>query len=117
MNEEQLPFLDFNRNWNNKLFCDLFTTIRLSNEKYQVGKKFQTRLVHNSKNRPPDVLQKVEIIDIKPLLLSQISDWIAYLDTGHNAEYTREILKRMYSHKVQNIDYHVFSYILLKAYK
>lgn len=81
--------LSFTTNWNNKLLNDHFTTIRYSSPKYRKGQTFQVFL-------KGVFMYNAEVIDVQSLKLSKINDWIAYLDTGYNAEATREILTKMY---------------------
>jgi hypothetical protein len=83
--------LSFSYNWNKKLHCDCFTTIRLFNpNKYSIGKKFRLFLrdIH---------LKDVEIIEIKVLKLDQINIFISSLDTGYEPETTKQIIKKMYA--------------------
>jgi hypothetical protein len=80
--------LDFSFNWNNKLYTDYFTTLRLSG-RFEVGDKVEVFLNKTC-------LGVVEIIDKRATFLDKISDWMAMLDTGYNAEQTRGILQKMY---------------------
>ena len=115
---EQLPNLDFTYNWNNKLWNNCFTTIRLENpEKYYVGKQFVCRLVHKQKERLPDVCQKVEIVDIKRLIVTDITDWIARLDTGYPKAEAQNLIRTMYKFRVKNIETHPLYFILLQTFK
>lgn len=102
------PYLDFHYNWNGKLSCNSFTTIRLHNPaKYFVGQVFEVRL-----NKSTFGFYRVH--QVKSITLPQISDWIALLDTGYDAEKTREILRGMYRDKPGiNIESHPLDYILL----
>ncbi len=118
MNNQPLPYLDFTYNWNSKLWNNNFTTIRLENpDKYYVGKQFVCRMVHKQKDRPPDILQSVEIIAIKPLIVSQINDWIARLDTGYPEAKAQELIRTMYKFRVENIETHPLFFIMLNAIK
>jgi len=86
--------LKFSYNWNNKLECKAFTTIRKS-WRYQVGDIVKVEL-HNKGNLYPELAFEAEIIDRRPLRLEHINDWIAQLDTGYSADECRQILQRMY---------------------
>lgn len=99
--------INFSTNWNNKLDCIAFTTIRLKNpKKYIIGKKYKILLKKE--------LKKQAIIkDIKHFFINDINEYVAYLDTGYSASETIEIVKKMYS-KV-NLDKQPFSFILLKT--
>lgn len=91
---EVVPILDsieFSFNWNDKLCCRCFTTIRLSG-RYNVGDEV-------------NIILKKQFIGVATIrckeqrLLEQIKDFIAYVDTGYNAEKTKEILTTMYKNK------------------
>lgn len=100
--------LTFSQNWNGKLDCTCFTTLRLRNDKkYFVGKQFEIWLKQEYKGR-------AQIVDIKYLLLDQISDWIARLDTGYNAEKCKDIIRTMY--QKSNLDWskQQFCYVILE---
>lgn len=103
--------LKYSYNWNNKLSCQIHTTIRLRNdEKYFVDQQV-TEIIKERK------LQSSTIIAIKHLLLEDIDDFIAGLDTGYNAEKCKEIIQTMY--KNSRIDWKVqqLSLILLQVDK
>ena len=100
--------INFSTNWNNKLACKFFTTIRLKNENKYVHNKLYT--IH-LKNQP---IKQAEIIQIKNFTLSQLTEVIASLDTGYCLEDTKSMLNQMYSKKV-NVNTHPFSLILLKT--
>jgi hypothetical protein len=80
--------ITFKYNWNNKLHCYNFTTLRLS-DKY-----------------PPGTLVEVVGPGVKPfvgrvvarriLIKPEMNDWICRLDTGYGREETMEILFRMF---------------------
>ncbi|QAA81388.1 hypothetical protein EI546_06440 [Aequorivita sp. H23M31] len=83
--------INFSYNWNNKLECKAYTTLRLENpSKYKVGEVYDVTL-------KDEVLHTATIVDIKILRLDQLNDYIAYLDTGYNLDECRNIIKRMYS--------------------
>lgn len=105
-----LDKLQFSYNWNGKLDCQCFTTLRLRNAiKFQVGNAFEIWLNDEDKGQ-------AKIIDVKHLYLDQVSDWIALLDTGYNAEKCKEIIRTMYKNK--NIDWskQQLAYVLLQKY-
>jgi len=98
--------ITFSYNWNGKLNCDCFTTLRLS-----------SRLNEN---------EIVEVIDrgvskgqariIKKRRLNsiaEINDMMAFLDTGYNAEECRNIIKRMHP-KITDWDKQSLYYYLIK---
>lgn len=103
--------LEFSYNWNEKLFCNFFTTIRLHNRrKYGVGNKYDLYLKKT-------YMGEVEVIDHKPLTVAKISEWIARLDTGYSAEECQNIIRTMYN-KIDNFtDNTLLSYVLLHKIK
>jgi len=81
--------LNFSYNWNKKLDCKMFTTLRLSN-RFSVGDKvFVT-------------LKNIEHCNAicrgkKKLFMKDINEFIAGIDTGYSVEECQDILKKMYS--------------------
>lgn len=100
--------LRFSYNWNGKLNCNSFTTIRLKNDqKYFVGQELNVYLGKS-------LFGFYKIQSVKIIKLNQINDWIAYLDTGYDAEKTKNIVKEMYKNKPSiNVETADFHYILL----
>jgi hypothetical protein len=85
--------IDFSYNWNNKLECKAFTTLRLS-DRFNVGDKIEVYLKDKK-------LGDAAIIDKKLFSLDSINQYVSYLDTGYSVEECQNILKRMY----KNIDW------------
>lgn len=83
---------NFSTKWNNKLECDYFTTLRVS-DRYQVGDTGMITL----KNQPlfiGEIIAKNELkLAAQPSLYH---DLVAYLDTGYKWNDTVEIIKKMY---------------------
>jgi len=87
--------INFSYNWNNKIDCKAFTTLRLSNRnKYKIGELYQIYLKKT-------FVKNGIIVDIKVLSLNEINDYIAFLDTGYNRDECLTIIKRMY----KNVDF------------
>jgi len=84
--------IKFSTNWNNKLDCNYFTTLRLS-DRFKIGGKYPVLLKKKQ-------IGTGEIMAKKYLYLKQINDYIAYLDTGYNATKCKEILRTMYKNKL-----------------
>jgi hypothetical protein len=84
--------IEFSYNWNNKLNCKYFTTLRLSN-RLTVG---EWVLVYE-KNKCMG-LHKVE--DKKQLSVKSLNPWICGIDTGYTVEETKRILEKMYPGKI-----------------
>lgn len=95
--------LTFSYNWNNKLDCKAFTTMRLHNpKKYFVGATFQVWLQEGA--GPAKALGIVEVKDIRTLDAEQINEFIARLDTGYSRAEALQILQRMYKKPNPKID-------------
>ena len=82
--------LEFSTNWNNKLDCKCFTTIRIYNPaKHFNGNKFEVFLKDKFK-------AKAEVLTVGVVKIEQLSDYICYLDTGYSRTETVAILYKMY---------------------
>ncbi len=88
--------LTFYTNWNNKLGCNIFTTMRLESNKYTIGE------LYNLKLKGVDI-GVVEILDIKKFWLHDLKEWVALIDTGYNKDECIDLIKKMYSK--YNIDF------------
>lgn len=84
--------IDFSYNWNNKLAGRFFTTLRLNNPKYQIGKTFQVRLKGND-------LCLAQVVDFKILMMKDINSYIAGLDTGYTVPVCKDVIRKMYPTK------------------
>lgn len=86
--------IDFSYNWNNKLLCKAFTTIRLHNPmRYTVGDVFGIYL--NNRFMGEAVLKSKRTIRH-----DKLNEFVSYLDTGYNLEKMAGIFTNMY----KNID-------------
>jgi len=98
--------LNFSYNWNNKLYNKAFTSIRLYNPtKYVINNLYNVNLKGN-------YLFTAKLIDLKILYPKNISNWLAYLDSGYNAEEVINILSKIYKNNndILNTKFH---YLLL----
>ncbi len=77
--------LNFSYNWNGKLDCQAFTTIRLSN-KYVVGQTLQVFL----KDRFLGLAQVFDIAELKSVY--ELNIWQAMLDTGYDITETQTVI-------------------------
>ena len=93
MTQEQidlLPEINFSYNWNQKLHCYSFTTLRLQqNDKYIVKQKYRIKL-------KKELIAIAEIEDIRNFYLHELNEFIARLDTGYSLKMTKDIIKKMY---------------------
>lgn len=82
--------INFSKNWGGKLSCDSFSTIRTYNpDKYILGERYALNLG----SKP---LGTVEIVALRLFTLSELTEEIAYLDTGKSLEDTIAILRDIY---------------------
>ena len=89
--------LEFSTNWNNKLDCKCFSTIRIYNPtKHFKNNLFEIYLQRKYKG-------KAVVLGVIITYLDQLSDYICYLDTGYNKAETVELIQKMY--KSKNIDF------------
>lgn len=87
---ELIDIIKFSYNWNNKINCKCFTTLRIqNNQKYVIGNKYKIYLKEA-------YIKTVIIVDIKYFYIKNINDYIGYLDTGYSGIETIAILKKMY---------------------
>ena len=88
--------LDFTYNWNNKLNCEAFSTLRLRNDKkYYRGARKIVRLKGINKGT-------ATIVGTRYFTIDMINEAIARLDTGYSVEECKKIIKTMYKNKVMN---------------
>lgn len=89
-----IPVLEFSHNWNNKLDCNAFATLRLENpRRYKIGMTYFVR------TRDKDYGAHV-IADIRELYRDQINEFIARLDTGYSKDECVKLLQSMYINRV-----------------
>lgn len=105
-NSPILETIKFSNNWNQKLWCHYFTTIRITG-KYEVGQQVNIEL--NEKH-----LYTAKIIDKKEFLLEKMNDWMALMDMALPAEKGVQMLKTMYKKYNVNLDKKPFFYYLIE---
>lgn len=103
------PLLKFDQNWNCKLYCNVFTTLRPRNdEAHFIGAKFDAYLKET-------FMGDVEVMQVVNLAnLDKMTDAMALIDTGYGKAETIEILETLYIGLVENIRETEFSYIVLR---
>ncbi|MEZ4925554.1 MAG: hypothetical protein R3A50_04710 [Saprospiraceae bacterium] len=100
--------LTFSYNWNNKLNCSYFTTLRLSG-RFQVG---EWVLVYD-KNKN---LGRHRIEDKKRIKIKQLNSWICGLDSGYTVAETIRVLERMYPNQIKP-ETEIYLYLVRKPVK
>lgn len=82
--------LKFSYNWNKKLDCTAFTTIRIYNhEKHYVGQLVNLFL----KDKP---IGTGGIVEMSVFHLANLNSFMSYLDTGYSVREAKDIIKKMY---------------------
>lgn len=96
----------FSYNWNNKLDCKAFTTIRLHNaEKYIVGEVYEIYL----KDKDKWIFKgRARLESKRTFLTEKINQFVAYLDTGYSAQQTKTIIRKMYKQHNPEVDFCLF---------
>lgn len=107
-----MAHIKFSTNWNNKLACMAFTTIRLFNpEKYKIGETYEIFLTSNKKDA---FIGLAEIVEIRHFKLENLNNFMAMIDTGYSADDCTDIIVKMYKNSVKDWSKQYFSFILLK---
>lgn len=82
--------IPFSYNWNNKLDCKAFTTIRIYNPGTHIpGMVVDVQLKGVSKGI-------AKIISVKPFYLHNLNEYMSYLDTGYAVPELKNIIEKMY---------------------
>lgn len=81
--------LKFSYNWNNKLYCKVFTTIRLPQEKFRVGNTLSVVL----KN---DYAGDCEVLSVTKFKLNDLTNGMALIDTGYSKQECIKVISSMY---------------------
>lgn len=81
--------LHFAQNFNQKLNCEYFTSIRPKRDIYEIGAKMDIFCQNH-------FLKKATIISIKTLTLDELDDWTAFLDAGMNKDELKTLLTNFY---------------------
>lgn len=89
----QYEKIEFSKNWNNKLLCNVFSTIRPSYKKYDVDEVFDIRIDKR-------FFCYAKVLISKDITLKEIICSGAHLvDTGLNAKDFLTLMSNMYSKK------------------
>lgn len=82
--------LNFSYNWNNKLNCKVFSTIRKADpEVYYLDRVLEVYLKQ-------EFIKTIRIHDTIPCLLSKLPPFTCFLDTGYCKEETISIIRKMH---------------------
>ena len=102
-----MKVINFSQNWNNKLDCAFFTTIRPANSYYNLGDQYNIYL-----NK--QFVKTVCIIDIKNFYLKDITTFVTYLDAGKSVSEFNVLMAKFYGSNPAKLNGQFF-FILLKS--
>ncbi|MDP3914357.1 MAG: hypothetical protein Q8R96_11560 [Bacteroidota bacterium] len=107
--------LNFSTNWNKKLDCDTFSTIRLWNpEKHHEGREVD---IYDKTTNPPRFKGRGKYELVSKFKLHQLKPAAAMLDTGYSLEETLTTLRTMYFKTIPDLENQPFAYIIVKKIK
>jgi len=114
-NNMEIQDLEFSVNWNNKLHCESFTSIRLSNpKKYNVGAEYRVVLFGNAGHTVKIFPKLVTCIGKAKVKMSDFTEYMCWLDTGKSMEDTKALIRDLYRFKTVDVDKATFDYCLFK---
>jgi hypothetical protein len=102
-----LPEVRFTTNWNNKLQCHCFSSIRPWNPgKYTPGTRYLIRFVDKTNEDKIDPFEAV-LVTGHSFDLDRVPEITAALDTGYSREETINIMRKMYDN-ADNIKFGIY---------
>lgn len=109
MKKNNKPVLNFSYNWNNKLQCKCYTSLRKSS-RYKVGQEYRICL-------KDEYIHNARIIIKKKINVHELNDSISLIDTGYTFQETKKILERMYHglFSIKNPEPYIYLYILRRT--
>lgn len=107
--------LHFSQNWNNKLDCDVFTSIRIYDpSKHLIGEEYTITWTHGKEILS---LENRVCIHMHTFVLASLTNGLALVDTGYDAKATVEIIRKMYKNKNFDVDKIILCALYLKRKK
>jgi hypothetical protein len=105
------PHIRFDSNYNNKLNCDSFTSIRLyESEKFKLIDIYDIQLFREV-NKQYVSIGLARIQYVKSFCLRHLSPAMAYIDMNLNVIDGQNLLKKLY--KSKNVDWHAESLVFI----
>lgn len=101
--------LEFSQNWNGKLYCKHWTTIRLrNNHKYRRGDSYDIYL-------KDEFLGIAELIGLRYTTRGKLNEFVCYLDTGYDVVSTQNMLGKMYGRdRDKQLGFYLFKWVKLE---
>jgi len=107
--------LTFTTNWNNKLDCHVFTTLRLYSRKFYPGAAFRIMLRKGKEVHDKGIATVYQAYACK---LNDLSDYTFMMDTGYSKKESIDLIRTMYkNYPSVNVDNDLFHLIILKYQK
>lgn len=107
--------LNFDRNYNRKLDCDFFSTIRLWNPAiHYEGREVN---IYDKSGSTPRFKGRGCYVQVSEIKLHQLKPAAAMLDTGCPLQETKTILRTIYRDKVPDVETASFAYIIVQKIK
>lgn len=105
--QTNLPVIAFSSNFNNKLDCKAFSTIRMRNDaRFKLEHDYSIVL----KDQP---IYVAKIVSITHFRLNALSPAMSYLDSGYDPTGAKKIISNMYSKKGIDVNSVDWSFIVL----
>jgi len=106
--------INFFRNWNNKLECDVFSTIRRDNVMYHQGNVFEICEIDYKTREIKKRYGSASIVYRKEFYLRDMGSAMAWLDTGMEKTKAIGLFMNMYKYKNFNPNKEKLVYLVLK---
>ena len=104
----------FSQNWNQKLVCDSFSTIRIRNvKKYVKGNRYMIMLKIPGSGYFEEVGIAI-LVASSMFTLSNLSDTMSFLDADMNNVEMKNMLNKMYKDKNQYVENLMFNMLVFK---
>lgn len=101
--------IKFTYNWNNKLDCRAFTTLRKANERYwKIGETYKVYIKDGKSCR---FIGSAMLKAKRSFHLNKINNFVSYLDTGYSVAKTIDIIQKMCNQPNPPLDYLLFVYV------
>lgn len=98
----------FSKNWNNKLDCEFFTTVRYWSNQYRQGDLHDIEL-------NGQYVKTCKVLGLITCKLEEIGPLVTYPDAGLSPEDFREMMRKMYQNKPTPPDEADFVVVLFKT--
>ena len=108
--------LPFSYNWNNKLNCQSFSTIRICNPSKYVLLDVYEIILKSGKNQPPAKKGIARLQSISNFYLDKVSPAMSFIDTNLSVIDFIQMVKKMYKNfninwKTKQMSFLVFQYL------